>query len=104
MVAYTDGSLTLFKNGWSLKKLKLQDENPLVRFINGEIVTAAHNGKLTVLNKELETLKTFRGTEEFVYSLTGNNEFIATGDVKGTVRYYNRVGSIFPKVSVFCTL
>ena len=82
--------------------MELEGELPLVRFINGEIVTAAQNGKLTVLNKKLETLKTFRGTEKFVYSLTGNNEFIAVGDKNGTVRYYNRVGSIFPKVSIFC--
>ena len=101
MAASTDGSLTLFKNGEALKTVKLQGEWPLVRFINGEIVTAAQNGKLTVLNEELEVLKTFRGTDKGILNLTGNSEYISFGDYNGTVRYYDRVGSIFPRVSGF---
>ena len=102
MAASKDGSLTLFKNGKASKIVKLQDEWPLVRFINGEIVTAAQNGKLTVLNEELEVLKTFRGSEHYISSLTGSNKYIALGDHNGTVRFYNRVGNIFPTVSGFC--
>ena len=101
MAASFDGSLTLFKNGKSLKSVKLPGDYPLVRFINGEIVTAARYGKLTVLNKELEILKTFRGTEKTVQTLTGNNNHIAVGDYGGAVRYYNRLGGIFPRVSEF---
>ena len=101
MAASKDGSLTLFKNGEAFKSIKLPGTRPLVRFINGEIVTAAKNGKLTVLNKELEILKTFRGTEKTVQTLTGNNNHIAVGDYGGAVRYYNRLGGTFPRVSDF---
>ena len=101
MAASKDGSLTLFKNGKTVKPIKLSGERPSVRFINGEIVTAAENGKLTVLNKELEILKTFQGTKRTVFTLTGNNNHIAVGDYGGAVRYYNRLGGIFSRVSDF---
>ena len=99
MAASVDGSLTIFKNGEALKTIKLPGERLLVIFINGEIVTAARYGKLTVLNERLEVLKTFKGTESIVFTLTGNSKYIAFGDYSGMVRYYSRGGSIFPKVS-----
>ena len=101
MAASKEGSLTLFKNDEALKTVKLAGEKPLVKYINGEIVTARKYGKLTVLNEELEVLKTFRGTDRAVRTLTGNNKYIAFGDWGKTVRYYDRVDSIFPKVSDF---
>ena len=101
MAASKDGSLTLFKNGKTVKSIKLSGERPLVRFINGEIVSAARYGNLTVLNKELEVLKTFHGTGSTVQTLTGNNNHIALGDDGGAVRYYTRTGDIFPRVSDF---
>ena len=101
VAASVDGSLTIFKNGESLKTIKLPGERPLVRFINGEIVTAASYGKLTVLNKKLEVLKLFRGTEGRVFTLTGNSKYIAFGDYNGVVRYYDRGASIFPRVSCY---
>lgn len=74
----------------------------MVRFINGEIVSAARNGKLTVLNEELEVLKTFRyETERSILTLTGNEKYIAYGDYNGTVRYYNRIDDTAPRVSGF---
>ena len=99
MIASADGSLTLFKNNEAFKTVKLPGERPLVRFINGEIVTAAEHGKLTVLNEKLQILKTFDGTSSFIRTLAGSNKFIALGDRSGAVRYYDRVGIIFPRVS-----
>ena len=101
MAACSDGSLTLFENGEALKTVKLPGERPLVRFINGEIVTAAENGKLTVLDRKLEILRTFDGTKATVRTLTCNSNFIVVGDYDGVVRYYNRTGGKFPRVSVF---
>ena len=101
MAASTDGSLTLLKNGKALKTVKLPGIGPLVRNINGEIVTASQHGKLTVLNEELQVLKTFHGSDSVISSLTGNSEYISVGDFSGAVLYYDRVGSIFPRVSGF---
>ena len=102
MAASLDGSLTLFKNGGALKTVKLRGKEPLVRYINGEIVTAARYGKLTILNEDLQVLKTFHhGSESYISSLTGNSEHIVLGDHNGTVRYYDRVGGIFPRVRGF---
>ena len=92
VAASGDGSLTLFKNGDALKTVKLPGERPLVRFINGEIVTAAQYGDLTILNEELQILETFQGSHSFLTSLTGNNEYISFGHRNGAVRYYTRVG------------
>ena len=101
VAASTDGALSLFKNALPFKTVQLPGERPLVRFINGEIVTAASYGKLTVLNKKLEVLKLFRGTEGRVFTLTGNSKYIAFGDYNGVVRYYDRGASIFPRVSCY---
>ena len=101
MTASTDGSLTLFKNDEALKTVKLSGERPLVRFINGEIISAAENGKLTVLNQNLEILRTFHGTvQATVRTLTANANFIVVGDYGGAVQNYNRTGGNFPRVSV----
>ena len=53
---------------------------------------------MTVLNKELKTLKTFDGTLQEVRSLVGNNKFIAYGIVDGKVMYYDLNGDTTPKV------
>ena len=90
--------LTLYTNGTSVKTTKLGGWQPLVRFINGEIVTDDFGGKLAVLNEKLEVLKTFRGSEAIVRSLAGNDEYIAYGDNNGKVNYYSRTGGFEPKV------
>ena len=95
--------LTLYTNGTSVKTTKLGGWQPLVRFINGEIVTDDFGGKLTVLNEKLEVLKTFRGSETIVRSLAGNDEYIAYGDNNGKVNYYSRTGGFEPKVSEVLT-
>ena len=101
MAASEDGSLTLFKNDEAVKTVKLQGRRPLVRFINDETVTAAANGKLTILNRKFETLKNFVthvGGTGSVRTLTGNNKYIVSGNLNGVVRYYNRYGGGFPRV------
>ena len=63
----------------------------LVRFISGEIVTVGRHGKLTLLNTELEVLRTIGGQiEDAVRSLVGNSKYIAFGELSGAVRFYNR--------------
>ena len=70
-----------------------------MRLINGEIVSVARYGKLTVLNKKLEILKTLDGSESEIRSLAGNDKLIAFGDYSGAVRYYNLAGDLAQKVS-----
>ena len=93
------GSLTLYTNGQSVKTIKGGGWLPLVRSINGEIVTDNLDGKLAVLNEKLEVLKTFSGPQYTVFSLAGNDKYIAYGDSSGTVNYYNRTGGFEPMVS-----
>ena len=99
MAASSDGSLTILKNGKSSDTIKLQGYFPLVRLINGEIVTAARWGKLTILNEKLQVLKSFDGTENSIRTLARNEKYIAYGDWSGAVRYYSRNGGMAPKVS-----
>ena len=80
--------LTLYTNGQSVKTVELGGWLPLVRFINGEIVISYLNGKLAILNKSFDVLKTFRGANNTVRSLAGDNKYIAYGDYNGTVDYY----------------
>ena len=105
VAASRDGSLTLFKNGEAVKTVKLPGGARLVRYINGEIISAAENGKLTILNRELETLKTLKthiGPTGSIRTLTANNKYIVSGNINGVVRYYNRNGDGLPaNVSVF---
>ena len=94
----------LFLNGEAVKTIDLEGTLPLVKFINGlyhqRIVTVAKGGKLTVLNRNLDIIKSFSGTDSFVSALTGNVKFIAHGDSSGAVRYYNR-GTNLQKVRDF---
>ena len=76
----------------------------MIRFVNEEIITAAKNGKLTVLDQNLEILNSFDDHGSFpmvadIQSLAGNRVYIAFGDEGGVVRYYSRTGGTTPKVS-----
>ena len=72
----------------------LEGRRPLVRYINGEVVTASQNGKLTILNTNLDTVKTFNGSKRMVRSLTGNEKYISFGADDNAVRYYNRADGV----------
>ena len=76
----------------------------MIRCVNEEIITVAKNGKLTVLDQDLEILDSFDDPGSFtlaadIQSLAGNEAYIAFGDSGGVVRYYNRTGDKIPKVS-----
>ena len=94
------GSLTLFENDKILKTIFLQGYYPIVRVINGDVVSATRNGKLTVLNNNLEVLRVLDDTHRGVVSLAGNDKFISFGDWNGTVHYYNRENDFARTVSV----
>ena len=98
MAASTDGSLTLFKNGKSIKTIEHQSTYG-VSFINGEIVTAGQNGKLAFFDKELEVLKTFDEKGPGILALDGNDKYIAYGNSNGTVRYFSQADGSAQKVS-----
>ena len=71
----------------------------MVKFINGEIVVASTKGNLVVLNQNLEIVKKFDGTlYRDPQSISGNETFIAFGDLAGVVRYYKRAGDKEPEV------
>lgn len=99
MVAGRDGSLTLFENENSMKTIELGGKDRLVRLISGEIVSAATGRQLAVLNQNLDFLKTFKVSEYWIRTLTGNENHIVLGDADGEVRYYQRHGNVEPKVS-----
>ena len=104
VTANVDGSLTKFDNDKLVKRIKLLGAYPLLRLINEEIVTAAKDGKVTVLTQELEVVKTFDDPGEYpmdanIRTLAANEAYIAIGDSAGTVRFYNRTGDTKPKVS-----
>ena len=77
-------------------------KNPLVGYINGEIVVATQNGKLTILNENLDIKKEFTAGAitklDNPQSLSGNETFIAFGNFAGVVRYYKRNGDKNPTV------
>ena len=94
--------MCIFVDG-ELKKTKVfEGKAPLVGFINGEIVVATANGKLTIMNENLDIKKEFTagtitGIED-PQSLSGNKTFIAVGNRAGVVRYYERNGDKNPLV------
>ena len=85
-----------------MKKMKKLDGRFYVEYINGEIVVAMHNGKLSILDENLEKKKEFDagpndGTSD-CQSISGNERFIAVGYLDGTVRYWSRNGGKQPTV------
>ena len=73
----------------------------MVQFINGEIVMASSNGKLRILNENLNIKKLFTAgkvTRNSVpMSLTGNEKYLASGNYGGVVRYYRRKSDAEPE-------
>ena len=92
--------MVLFDGEVVVKAVKLAGVRPIVRFVNGEIITAAEGGKLTVLNQELQVVESFYETKLGDIRMAGNQYYIASADTTGVVRFYNRGGQ--SKVSLFC--
>ena len=95
VTANVDGSLTKFDNDTLVKRIELQGAYPLLRLINEEIVTAAKDGKVTVLTQELEVVKTFDDPGEYpmdaeIRTLAGNEAYIVIGDQRSTMRRFHK--------------
>ena len=92
----------MFVDGELKKTKKFDGKVPLVGYINGEIVVATKNGKLTILNENLDIKKEFTAGAitklDDPQSLSGNETFIAFGNFDGVVRYYKRNGDKNPTV------
>lgn len=86
----SNGSLSLFDKNRLLKSKSLAGIRVMVAYFNGQIVAAAKNGKLTIMNEDLETLKEIPGTREQPLCITGNATYLVMSDWGGFVRYYKR--------------
>ena len=82
--------------------MKQFDQFILVGCINSEIVVAAQNGKLSILDENLESKEEFDAGPDAeasdCQSISGNKKFIATGYMNGTVRFWSKSGEIGPVV------
>ena len=89
-----DGRLSRSRQGFVPFLLR----NPLVTFINGEIVVASSDGTMTIFNENLKIKKqiTDGAKGKFRFSspwcLSGNEKFIASSFRDGVVRYFRRYG------------
>ena len=70
--------------------------------INGETVLATHDGKLELLDQNLQSKRVFEagpgGQISDCLSISGNEKFIAAGYFDGTVRYWSKSGGKEPMV------
>ena len=86
-----DGTVCLFVDCVIKKTMKFND-NVLVEFINGEIVVATSDGKLSIWDESLESKRDFDAEPDAKTSqcvtVSGNGTFIAVGYWDGTVRYW----------------
>ena len=99
-----DGSVSIFIefiHGQLKETRKFEGEKTLVQFINDDIVMASSDGKLRILNENLEIKKQFTAgtvtTKSIPWCLTGNEKYLASGNEWGVVRYYRRKGCAEPK-------
>ena len=96
-----DGSVSIFIDGQPKKTRKIEGEETLVQFIYDEIVMASSDGKLRILNENLDIKKQFTaGTvtqNSTPMSLTGSEKYLASGNGVGVVRYYRRNGDAEPE-------
>ena len=93
-----DGSVSIFIefiHGQLKETRKFEGEKTLVQFINDDIVMASSDGKLRILNENLDIKKQFTaGTvteQSSPCSFTGNEKYLAvSGNYDGVVRYYRK--------------
>ena len=70
-----------------------------VAYFNGRVVAAGANGKLTILNEDLEVVAVRTGTEVTPRSISANSNYLAMSDDDGVIRYYKIHTGENPKVS-----
>ena len=75
-----------------------------VAYCNDQIVIGEDNEKLTIMNEDLEVTKILSVSPDVPESICGNATFLAMGDSKGVVRYYNRSSDVEPMVNLFLNL
>ena len=81
-----------------MKTKELGGDRAIVGYSNGQIVAAARNGKVTIMNKNLGIMREFDGPSSGIQSICANETYLALCDFIGSVRYYNRNGDVEPKV------
>ena len=66
----------------------------MVKFINDQVIVATADGNLTILNEKLILKQILPNRKKLrfsaINSLSGSENFIASGDYLGTIRFYNR--------------
>ena len=77
---------------------KLRGTDVLVVYYNGQIVAAANNGKLTIMNESLGIIKEFDGTKYEVEALCSNATYSVICDSRGSVQYYKKDSDLESKV------
>ena len=92
-----DGSVSLFDGSQLIKTKKLNGISTYVAYSNGQIVAAAKNGNLTIMNEQLALIKEFVGIEAHIRSISGNETHLATCDTTGSVCYY-KISNVESKV------
>ena len=95
-----DGSVSLFKGAKLQTTKKLGGTAVHVGYFNGQIVAAARNGKVTIMNEYFGIVKEFAGstTSTEIRSVCGNSNYFAICDSSGSVQYYKRDFDVEPKV------
>ena len=98
MTGNNDGSVSLFNGSKLMKTKKLNGFAVKIAYFNNQIVAAAREGSLTVMNKNLGIIKEVPGLNQVIASICGNSKYLALCDIGGAVRYYKRNGDLEPKV------
>ena len=87
----SDGSLSLFNGSNLVITKKLDDCVTVATYYNGEVIAAASEGKVTILNEDLDIIKDFSGRKS-PNSIFASDSILAIGHwdeiSRGTVQSY----------------
>ena len=100
VIGCNDGSVAVYAHYQKLATKKLKGFSVMVAVLNNRVVAAAMQGKLSVLDENLEVLKIFGDVDKQPMALHGNEEYLCLGDYRGNVYYYNVYHDKHPKVSL----
>ena len=90
--------MSLFSGSNLIKTKELGETSVIVGYFNGQIVAAANNGKVTIMNESFGIIKEFAGTSNQIQSICGDQTYLALCDISGSVRYYKRNSDSEPRV------
>ena len=94
----SDGSVSLFEGSKLMKTKVVAGTKASVIYSNSQIVAAAEDGNLTIMNENLGIIKEFSGTMSTIRSICGNATYLALCDNTGSVLYNKRDLNVEPKV------